>query len=81
MCYICSDKMASVIADGPYQSAIVGWNVLFQPLFFAGVSARVFPYCISQPMALAPSTAAEDPSKALIRNCALPLYALNTWLL
>lgn len=33
MCYICSDKMASVIADGPYQSAIVGWNVLFQPLF------------------------------------------------
>ena len=34
MCYICSDKVASVIADGPYRSAIVGWNVLFQPLLF-----------------------------------------------
>ena len=42
---------------------------------------NVYRYQSSQPMAEAPSTAADEPSSPLTRNLALPLNILSTWLL
>ena len=45
--------------------------VRFEPFYSFGL--------MSHPMALAPSTAADEPSSPLTRNCALPFMKLSTW--